>query len=92
MIVESSDLMKTQGACSDCRGMDSPVSLHAPLVGVGYTRLRIGSLAGYKRTDYTFMQCSACGSVWVYYGKTTRVGSALFSGGSLAVLRWAKNL
>ena len=79
MIVESGDLMKTQGACSDCKGIDSPVSWHAALGVIGVRVAQESEVGrGYERVDYTFMQCSVCGSVWVYYVETGSGGVGHF--------------
>jgi hypothetical protein len=72
-------IIETQGACSDCKAPDSSRKPHAALVVFGNRVVDISTVGrGHEQTDYTFMQCSQCGSVWVKYQDSGAGGHGRF--------------
>ena len=71
--------IQTQGTCSDCKRMETHNNLHTALSAIG-TRVTDEVILGRgnDRTNYRFLQCSLCGSVWVKYDDSGAGGHGHF--------------
>jgi hypothetical protein len=72
--------MKSDKACEKCVAADSANGTPETAKPIGEeVTIRHSMSSGHMQTDHAFLQCSACGSVWVTYEDSGAGGHGRFS-------------